>query len=288
MSEQARCLGWRQEDESLLADKLAAIMQPLCSAPLRSDQIPADFIPSFLRCEDQGATNTCAAHAVTTAGEVCYHIASRGDDTQFSRRAAYAWSKEIDGSSPNHDQGATISAVALVSQRTGFCPEQIVPWYPAGRFVRGVPNEMAAKQEASKFRIGSLGDIRTYDQLDQWLTSGHGAVVCGIEWTTGWDELQGVEYLDHLPQGEYRGGHALAWCGWTNRAGERWPILVNSHGQRWGRNGLLAVNPRVVDTLARNSQFGFKGISDLSTPVVREWDWLTIQADSTPSTQGMW
>lgn len=288
MSEQARGLGWRQDDESLLAVQLAAITQPMCAAPLRADQIPAEFLPAFLRCEDQGVTNTCAAHAVTTAGEVCYHIASRGMDTQLSRRAAYTWAKQIDGSSPNQDAGATISAVVLASQRIGFCDELTVPWYPAGQYVSGMPNEAAAREEAAKQRVGSAGDIRTYEQLDQWLTSGHGAVVCGIAWTTGWDAVRGVDTVDALPQGTYRGGHALSYVGWTTRAGERWPYLANSHGPAWGRNGLVAVSPRVVDTLVRGSQFGFRGISDLAVPEVREWDWLTMQAGTEPSMRGMW
>lgn len=281
-------LGWLRDDEHLHASQLMAITQPLTVCAPPASQIPASFDPSFLKVENQGQTNTCSAHAVTTAAEGCYYIATRGQGQQFSRRAAYAWAKEVDYSSPNQDGGATISAVALVAQRIGFCTESLVPWYPGGRYVRGVPNEMQAKDEAAKRKCGSLADLRTYDQLDQWLTSGAGWVVAGIDWTSGWAALLGADSIATMPGGMILGGHAICFGGWATRAGERWPYLINSHGEQWGQRGKILVSPRVVDTLVRNSRFGFKGLSDLSVPEAREWDWLGMKVAGAPKIEGMY
>lgn len=137
-------------------------------------------------------------------------------------------------------------------------------------------NDSEAKRAAEAFRVRSVGDIRTVQDLDNWLTSGAGWVVSGWLWTTGWSGLGGAEFLEWMPGGRALGGHALAIGGWITRAGERWYGIHNSHGAEWGKNGRVWCSPHVMDSLIRGSQFGFKGISDMASPVPRPMDWTKV------------
>lgn len=125
-------LGWNPDDEAKHAEAMRALTIRV-SADLRLvGEIPDRYDTSWLRPENQGGTSSCCGHALSACGEGCYQIANRGEVTQFSRRAAYAWAKETDGSPANQDAGATIGAAAIVANRIGFAPESLVPWYPGG------------------------------------------------------------------------------------------------------------------------------------------------------------
>lgn len=269
-------LGWNPEDEAKHAEAMRALTIRV-SADLRPvGEVPERYDTAWLRPENQGGTSSCCGHALSACGEGCYQIANRGEITQFSRRAAYAWAKATDNSPANQDAGATIGAAVIVANRIGFAPEALVPWYPGGQFQPGVPNEAEAKRAAEAFRVRAVGDIRNYDELDRWCTSGAGWVVSGWLWTTGWGGMAGQEFLDFLPGGRALGGHALAIGGWITRGGERWYGIHNSHGAEWGTQGRVWCSPRVMDGLIRGSQFGFKGISDMASPEPRPMDWTKV------------
>lgn len=268
--------GWWAEEESRRFAAVRQSLRPLLVQAPRSDRVPAEFVPEFLVNEDQGQTNTCCAHAKTTAGEVCHFIASRGRPTQFSRRAAYWWIKQADGSSPREDQGATIGSAARVGRETGFCPESLVPWYPSGRYEPGLPDEAGAKREAAKFVLGSVTELRNYAELDTFLSSGLGAVCFGIWWTSGIADLSGVEFCERDPGGQRLGGHAVCGAGWKTRGGERWPGLINSH-RGWGNaRQTVYFAPRVWDRWLSQSEFGAFGFSDMRVPEVRPLDWSEV------------
>jgi hypothetical protein len=267
-------LGWLPELEAHHASAIAALTKPLTvSAPPRSS-IPAIFRPR-IQPESQGAINSCSGNALATAGEIVHYIASKGQMRQFSRRASYTWAKQIDGSDPRTDAGATISGAALVANRIGFAPEELVPYYQGG-YQPGIPNEQQAREAASPFRVRSITPIKSYADLDRFCTAGAGAVVFGIHWLTGWDGLRGRAELDQIPGGRSLGGHALATGTWITRNGERWYDIYNSHGTQWGSGGAILTAPHVLDYQIRNSPFGWMGISDMADVTPRPVSWTEV------------
>jgi hypothetical protein len=267
-------LGWLPELEAYHASAIAKLTKPLTvSAPPRSS-IPAIFRPR-IQTESQGAINSCSGNALATAGEIVHYIASKGQMRQFSRRASYAWAKQLDGSDPRTDAGATISGAALVANRIGFTPEELVPYYQGG-YQPGIPNEQQAREAASPFRVRSITPIKSYADLDRFCVAGAGAVVFGIHWLTGWDGLRGRAELDQIPGGRSLGGHALATGTWVTRNGERWYDVYNSHGPQWGSSGAILTAPHVLDYQIRNSPFGWMGISDMADVVPRPVSWKEV------------
>jgi hypothetical protein len=260
-------LGWNEADEAQHSAALAKLHAPLSVSAPPATAIPDTLDTSWFREEDQGAFNSCCGNANAGMGEYLHWIGTGGQVLQFSRRWMYIETKRLDGSLAA-DNGATISGGMLAANRVGYALEDLVPyWKPGERYSPDIPGEAKARLDAATRKLRSVVDLRSYDDLDRWLTSGAGGVLLGIDWTTGQQDFR-APLMDAEPGGRVVGGHALWIGGWVTRGGERWPYLHNSH-RGWGIRSRTAVNPRIIDKWCRTSRFGVKGGSDLTVPVAR-------------------
>lgn len=269
MSEPA--LGWIPENEAQHESEVLGMSADLpCSA---SGDIPKELAVSWFTQQSQGSWPFCHAHMRTACLEYLYWVKMKGQIAQYSRAFATITDLRMDGddSRPN---GASIGGSMQASQKWGEASEGDMPYFPNG-YSKFIPADVMA--DASKHRIQSLvPNCRSYDAMDTALTTGLVALAFGMDWTTGWDDLHGVQFLEDVPRGRSRGGHALAGFGWVTRGGERWYALHNSH-DGWGVAMKCYLSPRVWDTLLRESQFGACLVSDLKLedqPLARPWDWL--------------
>jgi len=265
-------LGWLPELEEQHEVAIAEISAPapVCSA----GDIPKELDVSWFTQQDQGLWPFCHAHMRTACLEYLYWVATRGQVTQYSRRFAAITDMRMDGddSRPN---GASIGGSMRASQKYGEALEELLPYFGDTGYSNRIPENVMANADAH--RIRSLAPAcRSYEAMDAALTSGLVALALGFDWTTGWDDLKGAEYLDDMPRGRVRGGHALAGFGWRTRGGERWYALHNSHPQ-WGVARKCYLSPRVWDRLLKESRFGACLVSDLELKdalPARPWDWL--------------
>lgn len=267
-------LGWDESLEQQHAADLAKLHAPLAvSAPAAGD-IPDALDTSWFREEDQGAFNSCCGNANAGLGEYLHWIGTSGDVQQFSRRWMYVRTKHRDGT-PGVDNGASISGGMLVAAEEGYALESLVPyWKPGERYSPVIPNAVVAQRDAATRKLRSVVDLRSYDELDRWLTSGAGGVLIGIDWTTGQSDFRSP-FMEFEPGGRSVGGHALWLGGWVTRGGERWPYMHNSH-RGWGIRCRAAINPKIVDKWCRTSRFGVKGGSDMTVPETRTIDFSKV------------
>lgn len=273
-------LGWDEFLEAMHADELAKLHAPLTVSAPASKDIPDTLDTSWFREEDQGPRNTCCGNANAGLGEYLHWVGTGGEVLQFSRRWMYVRTKIRDfntgmGGSPEVDNGASISGGMLVAAHEGYALESLVPyWKPNERYSTAIPNAEAAAKDAATRKLRSVVDLKSYDDVDRWLTSGAGGVLLGIDWTTGQLDFRSP-FMEFEPGGRSEGGHALWLGGWVTRGGERWPFMHNSH-KFWGIRSRAAINPRIIDKWCRTSRFGVKGGSDLTVPAARTINFATL------------
>lgn len=249
-------------------------------------QIPDEWFPEYLQEENQGGTSTCCANAGTTVAEIGAYIAGRGLVVQLSRRFLYWFGKQLEGTPAWQDKGLRIETACLVAHRMGICLESTVPWYPRGEYAPGIPNEAQAKEEARKYMLGRYDEIATYDELDTFVTSGQGAVLIGLHWTTGLRDTR-EEFLSRHPGGGWLGGHAVAIAPWKKRGGERWYGMVNSHAGWGGRRQVKYFSPGMWDAWLRERAYGpARGWSDMAVPKLRPMDWGQLRWGAGNSLRG--
>jgi hypothetical protein len=265
-------LGWTPELEE---QHDSAIVEMSAPAPIcAAGDIPKELDVSWFTQQDQGHWPFCHAHMRTACLEYLYWVATRGQVVQYSRRFATITNLRMDGddSRPN---GASIGGSMRASQKWGEALEESFPYFGDTGYSNHIPAKVML--EADAHRIRSLAPAcRSYDAMDAALTSGLVALALGFEWSTGWDDQRGGKFLDAIPRGRVRGGHALAAFGWVTRAGERWYAMHNSH-PNWGQNRKMYLAPDVWDRLLIESRFGACLVSDLElkdAPPARPWDWL--------------
>jgi len=259
-----------EEDQaSQLGDMLLTELP--CAAP---SDIPKDMTVDWFTQQGQGSWPFCHAHMRTACAEFLYWLATKGKIVQYSRAFAAITDLRMDGND-SRAAGASISGSMRGSNKYGEALETLFPYFPDGRYTNQIPANVT--ENASKHRIEKIiPNCRSYDQMDAALTTGLFALAIGFTWTTGWDDIRGQQFLEALPGGRVRGGHALAGFGWVTRAGERWYGLHNSH-PGWGVNMRAYLAPKLWDNLLRNSPYGANLVSDIKITdetTSRDWEWL--------------
>lgn len=251
-------LGWRPELEERHRAEFAGMVKPMF---VGSATIPDDVDPSVIPCNDQGPFNSCEGNARSKVAEYCSWIKT-GRFTPLSARYSYLTTKLQDGTIGEGDQGASITGGAVASQKYGECLAKTLPYWDWSRGERFSPTiPPAATNEGADHRLRSAAEIRSLDEAIQFLGLAQGGILIGINWDS--TLAANTDGVINRAGGRFLGGHAICFLGYRTRAGEKWPKMWNSHSARWGNQGTALVNPRVVDSWIRNSQFGAMGLSDL-------------------------
>lgn len=255
-------LGWRKDLEDLRSLKAKA--RTFSASALGAFTAPEEIDHrGWLQIENQGPVGSCAGHAESTCLEVCNYIATGGNVVQLSRMFCYLAGQQMCGLF-GADQGSTIEGVVEASKRVGVCLESTFP-YP-GRYITSVPN--SATIEAAQHKLRSHVNIGGYQQGFDFVGSGVGGLIIGIDWVQSLINCTGI--VDSLRGGSV-GGHALAIVGYSkrlDRQGRKYLWLANSHGRQWGNNGWAEIAPAVFDYWCQRDVV--IGVSDLENFGPRE------------------
>jgi hypothetical protein len=200
--------------------------------------------------EDQGGTPSCGGHALSNALECAYYVASGGQVRQLSRWFAWLECQRADGGRLSPNRGVTINAAAEVAINVGVPEEALCPF-------RGddwdVTIEPAAYENAALHKVRSRYWLDSYEAVMDFLWAGGGAVVAGVPWNFN-----------------RRAWHAVAITGWLRDGsvdGE------NSWGPDWDEDGHFQWSPDEVRRYLRTPGVAMVGLSDMTTPRQRDWNW---------------
>lgn len=223
-----------------------------------------------IRHDKQFDMGSCAGFSLTNSGELIY-LYSQGwqqytTEGQFSQLFAYLETQRIDGLL-GRDVGSTIAGGLRVAREIGFLPLSELPYrtpYPSNARTLITPT-MRAKAGALKIKSHSW--LRSYDDIFNYLASGVGAVHTGTVWNNSFYAANGVLERISLTNG---GGHATCWAGYSKRKDSRGRNFIwrlNSHNDSW-----VEIAPSVIDALFSHQHTSIVGISDLSVPKPRKFD----------------
>lgn len=223
-----------------------------------------------IRHDKQFDMGSCAGFSLTNGGELIY-LYSQGwqqytTEGQFSQLFAYLETQRIDGLL-GRDVGSTIAGGLKVAREIGFLPLSELPYktpYPSNARTL-ITSAMRAK--AGALKIGSHSWLKSYDDIFNYLASGVGAVHTGTVWNNSFYAANGVLERISLANG---GGHATCWAGYSKRKdsrGRNYIWRLNSHNDAW-----VEIAPSVIDALFSHPHTSIVGISDLSVPKPRKFD----------------
>lgn len=258
---------WEQEDRIYLASG-----KTFASAVV-AGEIPDTVDPRTwgMKLDDQGSMSSCTGHAMTHCGEFCAAVDSKlKQRPQFSRMYAYIRGQMMSGI--RGDNGATIAGVVKASMQYGLCPENLWPYPNPVRYSNKIPG--GCDTAANQFKLLNHTVMSSANQCLQYLSSGYGAIIIGIPWTSSLANCTGkIALRDVKGRG---GGHAVTLAGYLTRSGQRKLLLCNSHYSTWGINGWAEVDMDAAQYWC-DTDCDLIGVTDVSgydSP--RKVDWSII------------
>ena len=226
----------------------------------------------WMQIENQGRMGSCVGHALTSVREFAENIES-DRIVQLSRMHGYLGSQKHSGLL-GRDQGATIRGALQFVESDGIGREIMFPYPNPVRYSTRIPDDAAV--DGRNYRSKTHSECRSYDDCFQYLASGMGGVLLGIQWLQSMSANPITEYA-----GGGGGGHAVAFLGYTKRKtrdGRNFLLLFNSWGRRWGNNGVKEISPAAIDAMFRSRYTVMIGISDLLEPKPRSYKWTDSNA----------
>lgn len=195
-----------------------------------------DLRSRLIDIEDQVSTNSCTAHAGTSALEVV-----AGDKVERSRLFLY-YNVRLLSNLQNTDTGAYTRDICKALAKWGCPPESIYPFNP---MLVNVPPPATAYREGEKFRIEKYercADIRAA------VAEGF-PVIIGARVRQKLNALSGpmnthLAYLKDYPSTPVMGGHAMVVVGYDDKDASY--IIANSWGTKWGDNGCFKIDRGMI------------------------------------------
>lgn len=227
----------------------------------QEDETRLPRIPDWMRRDDQGQRNSCAAHGGTNVMEKLAYMKT-GQMTQLSRQFLYIEGQRAGGMRVA-DQGCTLYGITKAAKEIGVCTEETVPYGP---WTTNFPQR--AYQEAANWKLTNTVDLRSgYRPWRSLLGQNIGGVLMATYWPI---EIKNGYAYRYRPIGN--GGHAFAGLFLATTAdaqGRPDVICFNSHLN----NFEFKASATFVDELMGNDQFGCVGFTDMTTPAPRPFNW---------------
>lgn len=219
-------------------------------------------IPSWMRRDDQGQRNSCAAHDGSNCAEKINYVKT-GKPTQFSRQFLYIEGQKAGGMRVA-DAGCTLYGITKCLKTVGVCREELEP-YGAWK-TKFAPESYA---DASNYKLTNTVSVaRGYADWRVVLGGNIGAILAASMWPI---EIDSQGYARrYRPRGG--GGHAYAglFLADTVDANGRPDVwFLNSHQG----NFEFRASATFVDDLMAQDQFGILGYTDMEVPEPRQIRW---------------
>ena len=211
--------------------------------------------PFEVRTEQQGRTNSCCGHAMSSVLEWVAYLAT-GNMLQLSRAYAYRRAQLMTGI--QGDAGAQIRGGVEAAMKFGCPPETVMPW--TGQYQ---PYIVEGADEAAKpFKSASQTPTMDYKTARAFLGQRIGGILFGMTWEPA--HFSGVVPEPYI--GNRMGEHALAAIALSTKvdgSGQPFIWVLNSHGPESGYKGWFEYSPKAWDGFIRASVHGAWGLSDM-------------------------
>lgn len=256
-----------ETDEQKAEWQAELVGMPVCAGREVEEKLFAEP-PDFVRVENQGQTNTCAANSGTSCLEKLAYLKT-GQPIQLSRNYLYLRGQQECGI--RGDSGCTLGGILKAMKRYGVCPEELWPFNQT--YQTRVPQ--GCDEAASEYKALTTIDVETsgYNGFRTVLGQNIGAVEMACSWPLSLS--QGYIVERYQPQGS--GGHAIAALFLSDRKddeGRPYVWVMNSHSEQAQRGGWLLWSPTALDELCERDSWGNFGVSDMQVPEPREFDWV--------------
>ncbi|MEW8957857.1 MAG: stalk domain-containing protein [Moorella sp. (in: firmicutes)] len=210
------------------------------SQMVAAPELPASFFWPRLPVRDQGKWGTCVGQAAAGVKDRQESVNYPSRGYRFSPLFIYALCKQQDGI-PN--QEGTYPRVAMaVLKNTGACKEQTLPYSLMANPLPPVPEVAVA--EAKQFQIGAYARVQNLEEIKAAIMR-DGPVLAAVFVVDNFIECEPGGFID-LPEGRWRGGHAILLDGWDDNLTHTYKNgvtrkgflrLANSWGNGWGDGG---------------------------------------------------
>jgi len=211
--------------------------------------------------KNQGSFSCCVGGGKSGCFEH-RNMVETGELVWFSMWQAYIDSQRASGFL-GRDQGASLYG-ALESSNNRGCALDVLCPMPA-HYTTDLPG--AAVHDAIQHK--HLGDVhydgRSWSTMQDWLTNQDPMLFGGI-WTSALDNINSSDWViqpRHLKTGMRRGYHCKYLCGWFTLDGELCPVVRNTHGQRWGRNGIAVISHAAWDVYSADPNWVCLAFGDI-------------------------
>ncbi|WP_171168703.1 C1 family peptidase [Streptomyces sp. I05A-00742] len=215
----------------------------LTAAPVAAPPAEVDLREGWWKVNDQKDTGSCVGWA-TADSMLRWHFVKVGQldrSALLSSRFIWMSSKETDEimSAPTtfiEQEGTTLKAAVEVARKFGVVDAETLP-FDAGKLFQGETEEFYAR--AARRRIAAYFNLgNDPDNWRTWMASGGGPILTRLDVDRTWDSANANEgrldvYKPYPPK-EARGGHAVAFVGYTS---EGRFIVRNSWGTGWADGG---------------------------------------------------
>lgn len=253
-------LGWARQLEDW--DKLEATETPFQMMKSFTAPHSVSFRKIYPSTRNQGQAGSCTAFARTRASTVLTYWQT-GQIVEYSPLWAYE-RNQARSNIRGIMSGATIGATLESMNEDGEVLEKSYP-YDLRKYGNKLPQELF--EEGQTRQALKHSPLKSPEEIFQWLASGKGAVIIGIDWTK--KLANAGKYLDDAGSGSY-GGHAMEISGYDgdelDEDGNPRFELDNSHGKEWAIDGTTLVSWRVVRQWQNQRWTDMRGVTDLETP----------------------
>jgi len=248
---------WRQGQLTLPVAAAERVEETLFAEP-----------PSWMRIENQLQTNTCAANSGSSCMEKLAYMRTR-NVVQLCRNYLYLRGQQKCGLA-GRDQGCTLGGIIRAMRECGCCEESLWPF--VGSYQTNVP--AGCDEAAQQYKVIQTLDVEQhgYNGYRDVIGQNIGSVLMATSWPVRlWD---GYIVEEYQPQGS--GGHAIAALFLSNKkdaTGRPYVWVANSHSVNAQRGGWMLWSPKALDSLVQRDSWGITGVTDMSTPKPRAFDW---------------
>jgi C1A family cysteine protease len=255
-----------EDRDSLRSSATDAVLLMMGDLPERMDpRSSALGSQGFLQVEDQGQQGSCQGQSLSCCGEFAHAFAT-GEVIQISRQYAYIASQMENNI--RADNGSTLEGGTRAFKK-GFPLESVAPY--AGNRYPGWGYITQAMRDKAIYKLNSHTEMKSAEQVKQFIGSGVGIVQLGISW--GNEMTPDGQGCIISFSGRGGGGHAIVFCGYVpdsdvgvKSSAGWWLLLKNSWSKRWGKSGYAYVDPRACDQMIRHQWTSMYGRSDMDSP----------------------
>jgi C1A family cysteine protease len=254
-----------EDRDSLRSSATDAVLLMMGDLPERMDPRSSGLgSQGFLQVEDQGQIGSCQGQSLSCCGEFSHAFAT-GEVIQISRMYAYIASQMENNI--RSDNGSTLEGGTRAFKK-GFPLESVALYtnrYPGWGYIT------QAMRDKAIYKLNSHTEMKSAEQVKQFIGSGVGIVQLGISW--GNEMTPDGQGCIRSFSGRGGGGHAIVFCGYVpdsdvgvKSSAGWWLLLKNSWSKRWGKSGYAYVDPRACDQMIRHQWTSMYGRSDMDSP----------------------